>query len=175
MFRSLAAVVLFVFSSTALGLAQDSGTYPNKTKTPGATFAVSKDDICVSGYSKKVRNVPVAIHNQAFQDYGITPDGKKYEVDHLISLELGGSNAIENLWPEPYGITWGARGKDKLEDALHKRVCAGTMDLLDAQDAIKTDWVKAYHSVFGANAGPVEAKDENDWLCTTGEPDCVKR
>ncbi len=32
-----------------------------------------------------------------------------HEVDHLVSLELGGSNDIRNLWPEPSAGRWGAR------------------------------------------------------------------
>ena len=34
--------------------------------------------------------------------YGIrgSHHGSAYEVDHLISLELGGSNEVANLWPE---------------------------------------------------------------------------
>ena len=31
---------------------------PNPAKTPGDTLAVTKNDICVPGYSKKVRDVP---------------------------------------------------------------------------------------------------------------------
>ena len=49
----------------------------------------------------------------------------QHEVDHLISLELGGSNAIRNLWPEPYAGRWGARTKDVLENRLHDLVCEG--------------------------------------------------
>lgn len=42
------------------------------------------------------------------------------EVDHLISLELGGANAIENLWPQPFDGKWNAHVKDRLELRLHK-------------------------------------------------------
>jgi 5-methylcytosine-specific restriction endonuclease McrA len=41
--------------------------------------------------------------------YGLTGNHTGYcdtnhgcEVDHLISIELGGSNDQHNLWPEPY-------------------------------------------------------------------------
>ena len=50
-----------------------------------------------------------------------------HEVDHLVSLELGGSNAIGNLWPEPYAGRWGARTKDVLENRLHELVCSGQL------------------------------------------------
>ncbi len=64
---------------------------PNESMTPGDTLDVTKDDICVSGYSKKVRNVPQAVKEEAYKEYGITSRlPHEYEVDHLISLELGG-------------------------------------------------------------------------------------
>jgi hypothetical protein len=65
-------------------------------------------------------------------------------VDHLISLELGGSNSLKNLWPESYSGEWNAHVKDKLENDLHRRVCKGEVDLKDAQREIATDWIAAY-------------------------------
>jgi hypothetical protein len=29
-------------------------------------------------------------------------------IDHLISLELGGANTVDNLWPQPYDGEWNA-------------------------------------------------------------------
>jgi hypothetical protein len=68
----------------------------------------------------------------------------QYEVGHLISLVLGGSNDIANLWPGSYRIEpWNAHLKDKLEDRLHALVCAAKMSLPDAQKAIAGDWISA--------------------------------
>ncbi len=80
------------------------------------------------------------------------PGGARYEVDHLIPLELGGSNDVTNLWPQSYVSTWGAHIKDELENRLHKLVCAGTITLPEAQDAIKTDWIKAYRKYVAAGS-----------------------
>jgi 5-methylcytosine-specific restriction endonuclease McrA len=50
------------------------------------------------GYTKKVRNVPVEMKREVYEEYGVTShDPGDYEVDHLIPLELGGSNSIKNL------------------------------------------------------------------------------
>ena len=38
----------------------------------------------------------------------------------------------------------GSDVKDHLEDALHRRVCAGTMALGDAQRLIAGDWIAAW-------------------------------
>lgn len=75
---------------------------------------------------------------------------RDYEEDHLVSLELGGSDDSEsNLWPEPYGGTWGARIKDGLESELGRRICLGESDseyisLSQARAAISGNWIDAY-------------------------------
>jgi hypothetical protein len=68
-----------------------------------------------------------------------------YELDHLVSLELGGAPAAPtNLWPEPYASSSGARTKDRLENRLHTLVCRREVPLREAQNAIATNWMKAY-------------------------------
>jgi hypothetical protein len=105
---------------------------------------VGRVEVCWPGYSASVRNVPPSESTRVCARYRLRRVPYAHEVDHLISLELGGSNSIKNLWPEPYAGTWGARTKDKLENKLHALVCAGKLTLIAAQRAIKTDWVAAY-------------------------------
>ncbi|HZY44001.1 MAG TPA: hypothetical protein VFF70_04550, partial [Anaerolineae bacterium] len=45
---------------------------PDPVLSPGDTLDVTKDDICVSGYSAKVRDVPQSVKNQVYAEYGIT-------------------------------------------------------------------------------------------------------
>ena len=127
---------------------------PDPNLTPGATLPVATGDICVSGYSKKVRNVPIDVKRQVYAEYGIASHQPgEYEVDHLISLELGGSNSIKNLWPQSYRTQpWNAHVKDKLENEMHAEVCAGKVDLPTAQHEIATDWIAAYKKYFHTNA-----------------------
>jgi hypothetical protein len=66
-----------------------------------------------------------------------------------VSLELGGSNAIANLWPEPYAGRWGARTKDVLENRLHDLVCDGRLRLRAAQRLEARNWVAAYRRFVG--------------------------
>lgn len=118
---------------------------PDSACTPGAILTTDKSVICVSGYTKTVRNVSDSTRKQVFAEYGISYDlHSNYEVDHLISLELGGSNDISNLFPESYNITNGARVKDKFENYLHSQVCNGKMDIQQAQKEISTNWLKYY-------------------------------
>ncbi len=121
-------------------------TVPNRTLTPGAALEVTASDICVPGYARKVRNVPIAVKRGVYASYGVMRhEPREYEIDHLISLELGGSNSVRNLWPQSFRThPWNARVKDALENELHRRVCAGTLDLATAQRAIASNWVIGY-------------------------------
>jgi hypothetical protein len=144
--RSLAVLLL----ASALSAAD----LPDPKLTPGATVNVPLARLCRKGYATSVRNVSGPVKKSVFAEYGlphIRPG--RYEVDHLISLELGGSNDLENLWPQSYSGEWNAHVKDALEDRLHALVCAAnpTMTLEQAQHAIRTDWIAAYKKVFATD------------------------
>lgn len=120
---------------------------PNLKVTPGAVDPKATiEKICTPGYTQTVRNVSQKTKNQVFVNYHINKVIDRYEIDHLISLELGGSNDIKNLWPESYTTTpFNAYKKDALENKLHSLVCSDKMPLHEAQSLIVNDWVKAYH------------------------------
>ncbi len=125
---------------------QVNGALPDSACTPGAIISTATtDQICQPGYASSVRNVPDSEKNQAYAEYGITSHTTgQYEVDHLISLELGGSNDIANLWPEAAEPRPGYHEKDKVENYLHQQVCSGAMPLADAQREIATNWLSVY-------------------------------
>ena len=137
---------LLLLSSSAC-VARQGGQLPDLRCTPGATDpAVTQQNIhatiCVSGYTASVRP-PVSVTNAlkgsqiALYGYADT-NPKDYEEDHLISLELGGAPSdAKNLWPE-FGPS--PNPKDKVENLLHKLVCAGKMALKTAQALITHDW-----------------------------------
>jgi hypothetical protein len=128
---------------------------PDRRLTPGAVLTASAATVCVVGYASSVRDVPSALSEEAYRRYGVVHVPYAHEVDHLVSLELGGSNAITNLWPEPYAGRWGARTKDALENRLHSLVCAGELKLRMAQHQEARDWVGAYRRYVGsAPSGP---------------------
>jgi hypothetical protein len=69
------------------------------------------------------------------------------ELDHLISLELGGADTLDNIWPQcgPSDVALPQRffkEKDTVENFLAMQVRAGRMDLIDAQRGIATDWTQ---------------------------------
>lgn len=78
-------------------------------------------------------------YDVAYPAYG-TPQSERTELDHLVPLELGGSNDATNLWPE---YPPSPNPKDKVEDALNAAVCEGRVSLVAAQNAIASDWMTA--------------------------------
>ena len=107
--------------------------------------------ICHHGTHER-RHVEASVHKLVFTEYGYTfPQARgAFEVDHLIPLELGGDNVIENLWAEAASPKPGFHEKDLVENYLHRQVCAGAMTLDAAQKVIATDWLSVWKKM---NAG----------------------
>jgi hypothetical protein len=69
------------------------------------------------------------------------------ELDHLVSLELGGADTLDNIWPEcgPADVKLRRRyfkQKDIVENYLAKMVREGKMDLGQVQRGIAEDWTQ---------------------------------
>jgi len=114
--------------------------------TPGAVETTDLSVICHQS-TKERRNVSDATKRQVMAMYGAhREEPGDLEIDHYIPLALGGSNDVANLWPEPAPAF---HRKDRLEDELHRRVCAGQLQLEGAQHDIATNWVVTYKREFG--------------------------
>src|SRR5574338_450219 len=129
---------------------------PDSAKTRGVARAgLTQARICGIRWGRDERHVTDAMKQQVFAAYGYSgyddprciPDahGRRCEIDHLISRELGGADEVANLWPQSYGSSpWNAVLKDKLENRLHNEVCAGRLTLASARRMMVTDWREAY-------------------------------
>ena len=89
----------------------------------------------------------------AYRWYGIhkppvnSDENQVCELDHLVPLELGGSDALANIWPQcgPDTVTMNERYfklKDRVERYLATEVRSGRMDLAVAQREIAEDWTQ---------------------------------
>ena len=129
------------------------GALPDRQCSPGAYFSgLTKAVLCSSTFRTGTsRNLPDSEKHQVEVEYGMTPKayGRTIEIDQIVSLEIGGSNDIANLFPEPVSGKANYHVKDKLENRLHKLVCAGTMTLHAAQRGIARNWERLYKTVFG--------------------------
>lgn len=121
-------VLLFLISTLAM-----SQTYPDPQLTPGVVdSSVTVKQLCTPGYTSSVRLVTEKMKITVFNLYGIPlTERSGYEVDHFISLEIGGKNDIANLWPQRWKPIPGAREKDVVETWLHRQLCKGQCHLED--------------------------------------------
>jgi hypothetical protein len=130
---------------------------PDPACTPGAinpsvTETVLKDKTFLTGC---LRNNATSEGQKetTYAAYGITKPAQNggpnmvCELDHLISIELGGADTLDNIWPQcgPADVPVGQRffkQKDAVEDYLAKMVRQGKISLTDAQHGIATDWTQ---------------------------------
>lgn len=140
--KKLAIFVLpFVAFFATAAITNWDGVLPNANLTPGAVNTnLQISAIAQHGFvsGTDARHVTESEKKAVFMEYfGKVPANRgDYEIDHLISLELGGANDIHNLWPQSYTAKpWNAHVKDKLENWMSKSV----------RDSYKTNATYAEH------------------------------
>jgi Putative zinc-finger len=137
-------------------LADQQPPLPVASMTPGATWDVTAEDLCAG--TRHTRTISPAMRAQVLSAYGmehVPPD--QYELDYLITPELGGATDARNLWPQAYASpVWNARVKDELERLLPQLVCSQRLDLQSAQRDMAVDWIAAYKKYFNTDR-PLQA------------------
>lgn len=124
----------------------NSAELPDRSITPGAVRKIGMAEVCAKDFPHET-HISAMARRRVFRDYQIPDeDQDDYIIDHLVPIAIGGSRAIENLWPM-HTEQW-AR-KQQLELRLAAEVCNGQITLRDAQDAIRDDWSEAYVRFFG--------------------------
>ena len=104
----------------------------------GAVFAqptLEKNSICQNGSASARRmeySESYTIKRQLMAEIGAT-NPRLYQLDHIIPLELGGSNDRSNLALEPIAQ---AHIKDKMENYYHELYCQGGIELHKAQQIV---------------------------------------
>ena len=90
--------------------------------------------ICSLGWTRTIRPSVSYTHRIKLEMLQLGQNQNDYELDHFIPLELGGHPTDKrNLWPQPWKGACGARKKDVMENALHRKVCDRQMTLAAAQ------------------------------------------
>lgn len=107
--------------------------------TPGVVRPLSRAQVCATAWGKDRRHVTEAMKREVARRYGIPrasihARGLCCEIDHLIPRELGGADAVDNLWPQPWAQ---AHVKDRRENQLHVAVCRGEVTLAAAQEEMR--------------------------------------
>ena len=122
---------------------------PFASLTPGASWQLSVGEVCAGGAPEE-REVPAAVRRDVLRADGMEQVSRdEYELDYLITPQLGGAPDARNLWPQRYASgTWNARVKDQLERLLPQLVCNRQVALETAQRDIALDWIAAYRKYF---------------------------
>ena len=120
---------------------------PNPAWTPGKLCSPTDPDFDGFRYGAHIahcrRNVSHETKVAVARHYGVDPaDLSHYEIDHLVELNAGGSNAEENLWPQPLGPE-DAAAKDKVEDETFHALRDGRMTQDEAVTTIRA-WRPAF-------------------------------
>ena len=114
---------------------------PNPKLTPGRVAQSEKDR----------GGVTVEMEQKVFARYRLPWSSRAaFKIDHLIPLELGGADTIDNLWPQrlrarPYGPD----RKELLTEVLLQRIARGQITLEQAQEQISRDWIDAFIDHLG--------------------------
>lgn len=104
--------------------------YANRSLTPGDRASTPQS-----------RHVTLSQKNAVMKAYGVSLLRRAfYTIDHLIPLELNGTNSYLNLWPQPKKE---AMIKDHEENKLARGVHNGDITLPAAQRQIIQDWSDA--------------------------------
>ncbi len=85
-----------------------------------------------------------SVKKTTYKKYRITQNAS-CELDHLVPLEMGGGDSIENIWPQcgqsPDGQNY-KDIKDQVESFLAVQVLLNKMDWTGARTGIASDWTQ---------------------------------
>ena len=114
---------------------------PNPKLTPGKIARRDEDR----------HGVTEAMERGVFERYRIPWSRRaEFKIDHLIPIELGGADSIDNLWPQSLSIKpYGAERKELLTQRLLARIATGKMTLAKAQEEISQDWISCFVDNLG--------------------------
>lgn len=94
------------------------------------------------------RKVSISTKNKIYENYGITGDHSMYCIDHGISLFAGGSNDIDNLWPNLKDDN-GQCEKQGLETEVLTKLTEGEITTNEAQEILSDYVTKRKQELFG--------------------------
>jgi hypothetical protein len=110
-FFGVLAVIVAIFEATATA----EGSKPKAALTSGETRPVTIAEVCRKPDADVISWVPPETRHKVFSEYGIRANSSNFEVDYLITPDLGGTDTVGNLWPQPCSANWNAHVKDRLE------------------------------------------------------------
>ena len=138
--RCLSLALLLAVGLTTSAWAEDS-MLPDPRLTPGKVAAGSRDRTGVSDVMRE----------KVFARYKIPRIRQvQFKIDHLIPLELGGADSIENLWPQNLSVRpYNPNRKQQLTLCLLVLISEGKITLAQAQKEMREDWISSFVERLG--------------------------
>lgn len=134
---------LFYFMTCVCAVAEPLPSVPGEVN-PAVTQENLNSTACVPRWTGTVR--PPASYTNKLKKEQLPPGTplNTFEEDHRVPLALGGHpTSPNNLWPQHWSPPCGAHEKDRLEDAVHRDLCAGKLTLAEARATFLGDfWVE---------------------------------
>lgn len=134
-------ITLSVVFVLAAGVRAQEALLPNPKLTPGRIARTDKDR----------GGVTVEMEQKVFARYRLPWASRAaFKIDHLIPLELGGADTIDNLWPQSLRARpYGPDRKELLTEVMLRRIAKREMTLEEAQEQIRRDWIDAFIDHLG--------------------------
>ena len=134
-------ITLSVVFVLAAGVRAQEALLPNPKLTPGRIAQSDKDR----------GGVTVEMEQKVFARYRLPWASRvTFKIDHLIPLELGGADTIDDLWPQSLRARpYGSDRKELLTEVLLRRIAKREMTLEEAQEQIRRDWIDAFIDHLG--------------------------
>jgi hypothetical protein len=147
--RITCSALLFISIVLIGNVRAEDALLPNPKLTPGRVARGDEDR----------RGVTPQMERKLFARYRLPWSRRaQFKIDHLIPLELGGADSIDNLWPQSLRTRpYGPDRKELLTEVLQGRIAKGQITLEQAQEQIRTDWIDA----FIDHLGMVYLRDES--------------
>jgi hypothetical protein len=140
--RSRTRFAIFFLALALSGhLWAEEALVPNPKRTPGRVARRNKDR----------GGVTLKMEHKVFARYRLPWSRRAdFKIDHLIPVELGGADTIDNLWPQSLRTKpYSADRKELLTEMLLARIRAGQMTIAQAQEQISRDWIDAFIDHLG--------------------------
>jgi hypothetical protein len=114
---------------------------PDPKLTPGKVALTNKDR---TGVTEEMERRVFSLYQIPWRRRS------EFKVDHLIPKELGGADAIENLWPQSRSVRpYNSKRKEYLTKRLLARIAAGEISRAQAQKEIREDWISCFVDNIG--------------------------
>lgn len=134
-------ITLSVILVLAGGVRAQEALLPNPKLTPGRVAQTDKDR----------GGVTVEMEQKVFTRYRLPWTSRSaFKIDHLIPLELGGADTIDNLWPQSLRARpYGPDRKELLTEVLLQRIAKRQITVEEAREQIRRDWIDAFIDHLG--------------------------